>query len=607
MSKTSPDTTTNDVAEILQQKFPDSIHPDDREGYSGIVVSPDSLVEVAQSIRDDFRYNLLTSLSYVDYIDEDFFEVVYHAYDTVKGGPALNFKARTPRSQATLPSLTGVWPSANLQEREAWDLMGIHFTGHPNLKRLLTWEGFEGHPLRKDWKEPFYEEDKKPFKSRWPEGRPDRAESRLPYGMNVQYPPGFTPDGWSPEGESALYDSLSTPMTGSGVDVQAIKTDQLVVNMGPQHPSTHGVFRMAVTLDGETITRLEPVVGYLHRNHEKIGERNTYLGNMPYTDRLDYICSMSNNLAYAMTIEKMMGQEVPERAELLRVLVVELTRIVNHFWLIGFLLNDLGAFFTPALYAILERELIVDLFEALTGSRMMCNYMRFGGVAYDLPPYIGGPAVKPGDKARHMDTMKFIKDLVYERLPRAIDQLDNFLTQNEVLVSRCKGVGILPPEAAVACGVTGPVLRASGVPYDIRRSDPYSIYNELDFDVAVRYNCDTYDRYLIRLDEIRQSLRILEQIIPGLEATEGQEYWAGKRGYNVRVPTGEHYGHADNPKGELGFYVVSDGTANPYRYHIRAPSLINITALEEMCRGLKVADSVVILGSLDIVLGELDR
>jgi NADH-quinone oxidoreductase subunit C/D len=362
-----------------------------------------------------------------------------------------------------------------------------------------------------------------------------------------------------------------------------------------------------VTLDGETITKLEPVMGYLHRNHEQIGERNTYLMNMPYTDRLDYISAMNNNLAYAITVEKMMGQEVPYRAEVLRVLMVELNRIVNHYWAIGFLLNDLGAFFTPSLYAILERELVLDLFESTTGSRMMYNYMRFGGVAYDLPPYIGGPAVKPGDRAREMDTIDFIRDLVFERLPRATDELDRLLTTNEVIMSRCKGVGVLPPDVAIAYGCTGPLLRASGVPYDLRRADPYSIYNELDFDVAVRYNGDTYDRYLIRMDEVRESLRICQQLVHRLEATAGQDYWAGKRPYNFKVPAGAHYGHAENPKGELGFYIVSDGTANPYRYHVRAPSFINITALEEMCRGWKIADAIIILGSIDIVLGELDR
>ncbi len=599
--------TVHSATDLLFEKFGDAIQADDREGYEGVIVSSDQLVDVAQSIRDDLGYNLLTNLSYVDYLADDFFEVVYHAYRVPAGGPPLTFRARTPRNEAILPSLTGVWPSADFQEREAWDLMGIRFAGHPNLKRILTWEGFEGHPMRKDWREPFYEEDNKPFKTRWPGGEVDRAEMRVPYGMNVQYPAGFTVDGYSPEGDAALYAGLAVPESASGIGVQQIKTDQLVVNLGPQHPSTHGVFRMTVTLDGETITRLEPVMGYLHRNHEQIGERNTYLMNMPYTDRLDYISSMANNMAYAITVEKMLGQEVPYRAELLRVLMVELTRIVNHYWAIGFLLNDLGAFFTPSLYAILERELVLDLFEATTGSRMMCNYMRFGGVAYDLPPYIGGPAVKPGDRARELDTLQFLNDLVFERLPRSLDELDRLLTTNEVIITRCKGVGVLPADVAIAYGATGPVLRASGVPYDLRRADPYSIYNDLDFDVAVRYNGDTYDRYLIRMDEVRQSLRILQQVVPMLKETAGEDYWAGKRPYNVRVPVGEHYGHHENPKGELGFHIVSDGTANPYRYHIRAPSFINITPLEEMCRGSKIADAIIILGSIDIVLGELDR
>lgn len=610
MIDTTPEATTptriDDPVAYLSEKFPGAIEPDARPGYRGIIVSGDKLVEVATAVRDDLGYDLLANAGYVDYIKDGFFEMSYHASSTLRGGLPFNFKARTPRDEATLPSLTGVWPGAEFQEREAWDLMGIRFTGHPDLRRILTWEGFAGHPLRKDWQEAFYEEEQKPFKSRWPDGHVERAEMRVPYGMNVKYPEGFTLEGWQPEGEEALYAGLGTPM-GVGPEIQQIKTDQLVVNLGPQHPSTHGVFRVAVTLDGETITRLKPVFGYLHRNHEQIGERNTYLQNMPYTDRLDYFCSMSNNLAYAITVEKLMGQEVPERAELLRILMVELTRIQNHMTAIGFLLNDLGAFFTPVLYALLERELILDLFEATAGSRMMCNYMRFGGVAFDLPSYIGGPAVKPGDRARNIDTTKHIRDLVYERLPRAYDEMHRLLTTNEVLVTRLKGVGVLPPDRAIAYSTTGPVLRASGVPYDLRRADPYSLYNEFDFDVAVRYNGDAYDRYLLRMDEIEQSLRILQQLVPRLEATAGQNFWAGKRAYNVRVPAGEHYGHAENPKGELGFHVVSDGSANPYRYHVRSPSFINLTALEEMCIGHKVADIVVILGSIDIVLGEVDR
>ncbi len=611
MSEPTPEATAStkngDPVEFLQQKFPGALEPDSRDGYEGVVVEDDKLVEVATSIRDELGFDLLTDASYVDYLADGFFEMVYHACNTSAGGPPLTFKARTPREEATLPSLVSVWPGVEYQEREAWDLMGIRFSGHPDLRRILLWEGFDGHPMRKDWEEPFYEEETKPFKSRWPDAQVERAEMNVPYGMNVQYPQGFTLEGWSPEGEHALYASLSTGTSPTGFDVEQIKTDQLIVNLGPQHPSTHGVFRMAVTIDGETITQLKPIFGYLHRNHEQIGERNTWLHNMPYTDRLDYFCSMANNLAYAITVEKMLGQEVTERAELIRVLMVELTRILNHFSAIGFLLNDLGAFFTPVLYALLERELILDLFETTAGSRMMCNYMRFGGVAFDLPPTIGGPAVKPGDRARSLATMKFIEDLVYERLPRAVDEFDNLLTGNEIIITRLQGVGVLPADRAAAYSTTGPVLRASGVAYDLRRADPYSIYEGLDFDVAVRYNGDAYDRYLIRMDEIRQSLRILEQIIPRLKETAGQEYWAGKRAYNVRVPAGEHYGRAENPKGELGFYCVSTGDANPYRYHIRSPSFINLTALEEMCIGHKVADIVAILGSIDIVLGEVDR
>lgn len=610
MKEISPEATSDvksvDAVELLSRKFPGSIKPDDRKGYEGIVVDSSKLPEVATAIRDELGFDLLANLSYVDYPEEGVFEVVYNAYNTAVGGKGLTFRARTSRDEAEIPSLIGVWPGVDFQEREAWDLMGIRFSGHPDLRRILLWEGFAGHPMRKDWREPFYEEDNKPYGTRWPEGQVQRAEMKTPYGMNVQYPGGFKLEGWEPEGEEALYAGLGTPL-GIGPDIHQIKTDQLIVNLGPQHPSTHGVFRMAVTVDGETITRLKPVFGYLHRNHEQIGERNTWLQNMPFTDRLDYFSSLANNLAYAISVEKMMGQEIPERADLLRVLMVELTRIQNHYSAIGFLLNDLGAFFTPVLYALTERELILDLFEATTGSRMMCNYMRFGGLAYDLPSYIGGPAIKEGDRERELDTMKFIKGLVYERLPRATDMLDRYLTNNEVLVNRLKGVGVLPGDRAIAYSATGPVLRASGVPYDLRRADPYSIYNEFDFDVAVRYNGDSYDRYLIRLDEVRQSLRILEQVVPRLEETEGQEYMGGKRSYNHRVPAGDHYGHAENPKGELGFHLVSDGGGNPYRYHVRSPSFINLTALEEMCVGHKVADIIVILGSIDIVLGEVDR
>ena len=447
------------------------------------------------------------------------------------------------------------------------------------------WEGFEGHPLRKDWQEAYFEEDNKPFKTRWPEGHHAKAESNNPYNDNIKYPASFDPEKWVPLGEDALYGALLKIKEES---TSQFGTEQIIVNLGPQHPSTHGVFRVAVVLDGETIQNLKPVLGYLHRNHEKIGERNTFLMNMPYTDRLDYLSSMSNNFGYALAVEKLMNITPPERAEYIRVMMAEMTRISNHLMAIGALLNDLGAYFTPMLYALEERELILDIFEAVAGSRMMCNYFRFGGVVRDLPE----------------GTLQQIKDLFFERLPRQIDQLDTFLNENEVIRSRGIGQGILSAEDAIRYSAAGPLLRASGIPYDIRRAEPYSIYDRLEFDVCVRQNGDIYDRLLIRFDEIRQSIRIIQQVVKQLP---GGNVMAGKPAYQVRVPAGEAYGRVEGPKGELGFYIISNGKPAPWRYHVRSPSFINLTSFGRICKGAKIADVVAVLGSIDIVLGEVDR
>jgi NADH-quinone oxidoreductase subunit C/D len=580
----------------LSTRFPGVVVLDERKGYEGYLVRPENLLEFASFLRDEAGYDYLSSVTGVDYLPEGKMEVVYHTYKTT-GGPILVYKAQVPRDDPAVPSLTPVYPGAELQEREVWDLYGIRFEGHPDLRRILMWEGFDGHPMRKDWKEAYFEEDNKPFKSRWPEGHVWRSEDKNPFFKNVDYPAGFDPEGWTPQAEAALYaglgrfDGQSNGGDGAPADVEEtndMDTDSIVVNLGPQHPSTHGVFRMVVKLEGETIVDLKPVMGYLHRNHEKIGERNTYIMNIPFTDRLDYFSSMSNNFGYVLAVEKLMGVKPPERAEYLRIMMAELTRISNHVAAIGFLLNDLGAYFTPILYAFKERELILDVFEAASGSRMMCNYYRFGGVARDLPEGV----------------LQTVSDLVYNRLPGKIDELDLFLTNNEIIRSRSEGVGVLTPDQAIALSTTGPVLRASGVPYDVRRADPYGIYDRFDFDVAVRYHGDIYDRYLIRLDEIRQSIRILQQVVRDIPEGPIQE---GKPQYQVRVPAGESYGRVEGPKGELGFYLVSNGKPNPWRYHVRAPSFINLTALATMARGNKIADVVGILGSIDIVLGETDR
>lgn len=611
-------TSIESAVDYLKEKFPGAVHDDTRDGYQGIIIDRDKLFDVALVIRDELGFDYLSSATAVDYLEhgepDSDMEMVYHAY-RISGGTALNFKAQTPRDKPVLPSLVDVWPGADFQEREAYDLMGIRFEGHPNLKRILLWDGFYGHPLRKDWYEAYYEEDHKPFDSRWPGGWVHRSEEKNAFGKNVRYPDDFDLSRLNDVSEESLYANL-----GLGVDVQelsgdSMQTDRLVVNMGPHHPSTHGVFRMVITLDGETIETLEPVMGYLHRNHEKIGERNTYLHNMPFTDRLDYLSSMGNNLGYAMAIEQLMAtgprwNPPTYRAEVIRVLMTELTRVVNHLWSIGFLLNDLGAFFTPMLYANNEREKILDFFEAVAGSRLMCNYMRFGGVFQDLPERIHSVAHLVNDRVRDFNTMKYISELINERLPRFLDEYEYYLSENEIIKSRCIGVGVLPPEMAVAYSAAGPLLRGSGVPYDVRRAEPYSIYPELDFDIPVGVNGDIYDRYVVRMQEMRESLRILRQILPRLEATVGESV-TGISAHTPRVPIGESYARVENPKGELGYYVISagdpKGTQNPWRYHIRAPSFINLTPLGAMSKGHKVADVVTVLGSIDIVLGETDR
>jgi len=362
----------------------------------------------------------------------------------------------------------------------------------------------------------------------------------------------------------------------------------LEVSMGPQHPSTHGVFRMDVALDGEHVVKLKPVFGYLHRNHEKIAENESYLGSMPYTDRLDYFCSLTNNWAYALAVETLAGIVVPERAEYLRVITAELTRLQNHASLVGFLMQDMGASGTPLMYAFREREKILDLFEALTGARMMCNYMRFGGCRVDAP-------------AGWMQQAQQVIDA----FPRFLDEFEKLLTGNEILMARTQGIGVLSKELAINAGVTGPMLRACGVNYDLRKVDKYGIYDRFKFRIPLGEHGDVYDRCMIRLLEMRESLTILQQAMKEIPAGPIQDPKTKIRGF--RPKPGEAYGRIEAPKGELGFYLVSDGSPNPYRYRVRPPSLINLTVLEDMCLGRNIADVVIILGSVDIVMGEVDR
>jgi NADH-quinone oxidoreductase subunit D len=336
------------------------------------------------------------------------------------------------------------------------------------------------------------------------------------------------------------------------------------------------------------------VMGYLHRNHEQIAENMSYIGSMPYTDRLDYFNSMSNNFGYALAVEKLANLEVPEYADYIRVIMAELTRLVNHVSVIGFLLNDLGAFFTPVLYAFRERERILDIFEEVSGARMMCNYFRFGGVKLDLPP----------------GTRESIRNIV-NKFPKFLDEFEALLSKNEILCMRCQNVGVLPAELAVNSSITGPMLRASGVNYDIRKVDHYSIYDRFDFRIPLGQKGDVYDRYYVRVLEMRESVKILDQALKQMpekgEICSKKMLPFLKAPRNFKPPVGEAYGRVEAPKGELGFYVVSDGSPQPWRYHVRAPSFINLTILEDLCLGHKLADAIIILGSVDIVLGEVDH
>jgi len=373
---------------------------------------------------------------------------------------------------------------------------------------------------------------------------------------------------------------------GVAAEPKHLTSEMITLNMGPHHPSTHGLFRMIVTLDGELVTDIEPRIGYLHRGIEKLAEERTYIQSIPLFDRMDYVCPMTNEHAYCLAVEKLAGIEVPERAEYIRVIMAELTRLMSHMLAVGFLWNELGATFTPMMYAYRQREYLMDLFEMASGARMMHNYMRPGGVAGDLPEGWLELARKEVDN--------------FERF---LDEFCTLTAENEIFLGRCVDLGVLPADVAIDCSVSGPVLRASGVPYDIRRADPYCIYDRFEFDIPTHEHGDTYDRYLQYLAEMWESLKIIRQAVDQLP--DGPVMNPQVR--RVRPPEGEAYGHIESPKGDFGFFVVSDGSPQPYRCHIRSACQINLTALKEMVVGHTIQDLVVIFGSLNVTVAEIDR
>ncbi|HHW43086.1 NADH-quinone oxidoreductase subunit D [Desulfofundulus thermobenzoicus] len=363
-----------------------------------------------------------------------------------------------------------------------------------------------------------------------------------------------------------------------------MKTQTYVLNMGPQHPSTHGVFRIILELDGEVVVKATSVPGYLHRGIEKLAEARTYTQVIPYTDRMDYLASMLMNWGYVAAVEKLMGIEVPERAEYIRVIVGELSRIASHLVAIGTYSMDIGGV-TGVFYPFRERERILDLLEMVSGSRMTFSYFRIGGVADDLPPEFF-PMLE-----------QFLRDF-----PSCCDEYDGLITGNEIFQARTKYVGIIDPQTGINYSLSGPTLRGSGVPYDLRKVRPYSVYDRFDFEVPLGKNGDCFDRFVCRIKEMRQSVRIIRQAVEGLP--EGPIL--AKIPKVIKPPAGEAYAEIESSKGVFGAYVVSDGSPKPYRVHFRRPSFINLGYLGELLVGWKIADVIAILGSIDIVLGEVD-
>lgn len=409
------------------------------------------------------------------------------------------------------------------------------------------------------------------------------------------------------------------------------------MNFGPQHPAAHGVLRLVLELDGEVIQRADPHIGLLHRATEKLAENRTYLQSVPYMDRLDYVSMMCNEHAYVMAIEKMLGVQVPERAQYIRVMFDEITRVLNHLMWLGAHALDVGAM-TVFLYAFREREDLFDMYEAVTGARMHAAYYRPGGVYRDLPEqmpqYLASKIHNAKDiqrlnENRQGSLLDFIEDFTL-RFPTYVDEYETLLTDNRIWKQRTVGIGVVSPERALALGLTGPMLRGSGVEWDLRKKQPYEVYANMDFDIPLGVNGDCYDRYLIRVEEMRQSNRIIKQCVdwlrknPGLVITDDRKVAPPSREgmktnmedlihhfklftEGFHVPAGEAYVGIEHPKGEFGIYMVSDGANKPYRLKIRAPGFAHLAAIDEMVKGHMIADLVAIIGTQDIVFGEIDR
>ncbi len=576
----------------LKAKFPDAIlavHIDAARAETSLSVAAPRLLDLARYLHDapEAAFDQLTDICSVDYPEDQLrFEVVYHLH-SLPLGQRLRLKTRITEDDPTIASVTSIWRGGEFLEREVYDMMGIRFSGHPDLRRILMPEDYaEGYPLRKDFPT---------------EGRGWRSEFDFIPRMDdalLDIPENEIPE----EQKNAFRAEPGLPSSR--------RKEELLLNMGPQHPSTHGVLRVVLELDGERIVKATPDLGYLHRGVEKLAEGLTYMQMIPHTDRLDYVCAMANNYAYVRSVEKLLDITVPVRAEYIRTIVAEMQRIIGHLFWLGTQALDIGAM-TVFFWTFREREILLDMFEKLCGARLTLNYYRIGGVDSDFTPEL-------------VQQMKAFLDT----FPAKVKEYDSLIASNRIWLGRTKNVAVLSAEDAINFGCTGPVLRGSGVAYDIRKAEPYGVYDKVDWEVPIGKNGDTYDRYWIRMEEMGQSARIiaqcLDQLPSGAIMTEAPQYIPPPKELvmrdmeslihhfiiytqGIKPPKAETYCATEAPKGELGFFIVSDGSPRPYRMKIRSPSFVHMGAFDHMARGYLISDIITIFGTYDIVMGECDR
>ncbi len=572
---TGPD---RDIAGLIHRRFGDNVRQTpNTSDMPSFHVDETHLKDVLRFLKTESspKYRRLEDVTAVDESarrqqanDPDFTMV----YNLLSFDPPcrLRLKVDLHGEYPSTQSITDIWPSANWYEREVYDMFGIRFDGHPNLSRILMPHDWEGHPLRKS--------------------HPGRATEMPPYTQDDA--------------------RKRQPLDGGVYIKQKSGQEEMILNIGPHHVSTHGLMRFIAAMNGEEITDLQMDIGYHHRGAEKIGERQTWHQFIPYTDRVDYLAGAANNLPYVMAVEKLAGIAVPDRAQFIRVMLSELFRLSNHLVFFGTMAHDIGAM-TPTFYTFREREMILDIVELITGGRLHPSWFRIGGVAADLP-----------------DGWKEKVDAFVNIFPDRLKEYESLITKNPIFKARTQGVGRLSLDDAVEWGISGPNLRASGMDWDLRKAFPYSGYDAFDFEIPIAVEGDCYARYLVRVEEMRQSLRIIQQAAsrmpPGRYVTDDYRYAIPERKdmlndieslihhfVNVtrgpRIPAGEAYMACEIPRGEQGYYVVSDGVGYAYRMRIRTPGFANVQVMPEMARGWSISDLIAIIGSVDYIMPDIDR